>query len=41
MGFAQKRLADEAHRRARRRGLDGGAQAGTAGADDQDVVFVT
>ena len=38
--LAEQRLADEADRRARGRRLDRGAQAGAAGADDQDVVLV-
>ena len=38
--LAEQRLADEADRRARRRRLDGGAQPGAAGADDEDVVLV-
>ncbi len=39
VGLAEQALADQAHRDAGRRGLDGRAQAGAAGADDQDVVF--
>ena len=40
VGLAEQRLADEADRRARGRRLDGGAQAGAARADDDDVVLV-
>ena len=38
--FAEQRLADEADRDARRRGFDRGSQSRSAGADDEDVVFV-
>ena len=38
--LAEERLADQADRHARRRGFDRRAQAGAAGADDEDVVFV-
>ena len=40
VGLAEERLADEADRHALRRRLDGRAQAGAAGADDEDVVLV-
>ncbi len=40
VGLAEQRLADQADRDAGGRGLDGRAQAGAAGADDQDVVLV-
>ena len=37
--LAEQRLGDEAHAGARRRRLDGRAESGAPGADDQDVVF--
>ena len=37
--LAEQRLADQADRDAGRGGLDGGAQPGAAGADDEDVVL--
>ncbi len=40
VGLAEQRFADEPDGDAGRRGFDGGAQAGAAGADDQDIVFV-
>ena len=40
VGLAEQRLADERGLDALGRGLDGGAQAGAAGADDDDVVLV-
>ena len=40
LGLAEERLADQAYRRALRRRLDRGAQAGAAGADDGDVMLV-
>ena len=38
VGLAEQRLADQADRHAGAAGLDGGAQPGAAGADDQHVV---
>src|SRR4029078_5116588 len=38
--LAEQRLADEADGDTGRRRLDGGAQAGAAGADDEDGVLV-
>ena len=38
VGLAEQRLADEPDVRAGGLGLDRGAQAGAAGADDEDVV---
>ena len=38
--LAEQRLADQPDRDARGRGFDRRAQAGAAGADDEDVVFV-
>jgi hypothetical protein len=40
VGLAQQRLADQSDRDPGVRRLDGGAQAGAAGADDEDVVVV-
>ena len=40
VGLAEQRLADEADVRAGRGRLDRGAEAGPAGADDEDVVGV-
>ena len=40
VGFAEKRLAYEAHGRAARRGFDRRAQSRAPGTDDQDVVLV-
>jgi hypothetical protein len=41
VGLAEQRLADEAHRAAALLGLDGRPQAGSPGADDDDVVGLT
>jgi hypothetical protein len=41
VGLPQERLADEADGNPRRLSLDRGAQAGSAGAHDEDVVLVT
>ena len=40
VGLAQQRLADERRAQATLLGLDGGAQPGAAGPDDDDVVVV-
>src|SRR5215208_6421659 len=40
MCLAQQRLADQSDGHARVRGLDGRAQAGAAGANDEDVVGI-
>ena len=40
VGLAEERLADQADLHAGRRGLDGRAQPGAAGANHQHVVFV-
>jgi hypothetical protein len=40
VGFAEQGFADERDRNALGGGFDGGAQAGAASADHDDVVFV-
>jgi len=40
VGLSEEGLADEADGDAACGGFDGGAEAGAAGSDDQDVVFV-
>ena len=39
VGLAEEALANQAHRNAGGRGLDGGAQPGATGADDQHLVL--